>query len=48
MRYGIPPVRSRKEAIKQLGGFDEELLSFQDLDLHVRALIAGLKHFPKV
>jgi hypothetical protein len=35
----------RKEVIKELGGFDEELLSFQDLDLHVRALIAGLKHF---
>jgi hypothetical protein len=30
-----------------LGGFDEEVLSFQDWDLHVRALIAGIKYFKK-
>ena len=29
----------------QLGGFDENLLSFQDWEIHVRALIAGVKYF---
>jgi glycosyltransferase involved in cell wall biosynthesis len=35
----------RKQAIEQLGGFDEDLLSFQDWALHLRALIAGVKYF---
>jgi glycosyltransferase involved in cell wall biosynthesis len=35
----------RKEAVTQLGGFDEELPSFQDWAISVRALIAGIKYF---
>ncbi len=35
----------RKETIQLLGGFDEELPSFQDWDLHVRALISGINYF---
>jgi glycosyltransferase involved in cell wall biosynthesis len=35
----------RKQAVTQLGGFDENALSFQDWAIHVRALIAGIKYF---
>lgn len=35
----------RKQVMAQLGGFDENILSFQDWALHVRALIAGIKYF---
>ena len=35
----------RKKVLTQLGGFDEDVLSFQDWALHVRALIAGIKYF---
>src|ERR1700722_160607 len=37
----------RKTALEGLGGFDEEALSFQDWELHIRALIAGIKYFKK-
>ena len=34
----------------RLGGFDETLLSWQDVDLHVRAIAAGLRdlRFPEI
>jgi len=35
----------RRQAVAQLGGFDENILSFQDWELHVRALIRGIKYF---
>jgi len=35
----------RKQALSQLGGFDENLLSYQDWAIHVQALIAGIKYF---
>jgi len=35
----------RKPAMMQLGGFDEDVLSFQDWAIHVQALIAGIKYF---
>jgi glycosyltransferase involved in cell wall biosynthesis len=35
----------RKQALAQLGGFDEDVLSFQDWAVHVRALIARIKYF---
>lgn len=35
----------RRAVLQQLQGFDEELLSFHDWELHVRALIAGIKYF---
>ena len=35
----------RREALRQLGGFHENLLSFQDWALHTRALIAGLQYY---
>src|SRR5918996_90645 len=35
----------RRAVLQQLQGFDEELLSFHDWDLHVRALIAGIPYF---
>lgn len=40
----------RRSALDRLGGFDESLLSWQDLDLHVRAIAAGLRYvrFPEV
>lgn len=40
----------RKTAFERLGGFDERLLSWQDVDLHVRALAGGLRYlrFPEV
>jgi len=40
----------RKAALHQIGGFDESLLSWQDVELHVRALAAGLRYvrFPEV
>lgn len=34
----------RTEVLEQLGGFDERLLSFQDWDLHVRALIRSIRY----
>lgn len=34
----------RKAAFARLGGFDEGLPSWQDVDLHVRALITGLRY----
>lgn len=40
----------RRDALLRIGGFDESLASFQDWDIHVRALIAGLRYrkVPKV
>ena len=35
----------RKSVLMKLGGFDETLASFHDWELHVRALIAGIKYF---
>ena len=35
----------RRAVLQQLQGFDEELLSFHDWDLHVRALIARIPYF---
>lgn len=35
----------KKSALQQLGGFDEQLSSWQDADLHVRALLAKLNYF---
>jgi len=35
----------RKDVLVKLGGFDETLASFHDWELHVRALIAGIKYF---
>jgi glycosyltransferase involved in cell wall biosynthesis len=34
----------RRTAIEKLGLFSEQLLSWQDVDLHVRALVAGAKY----
>jgi glycosyltransferase involved in cell wall biosynthesis len=34
----------RKEAIKKIGGFDEELLCWQDVDFHLKALASGLNY----
>lgn len=34
----------RRDALLRLGGWSENLLSFQDWELHVRALAAGLKY----
>jgi len=34
----------RRAALDRLGGFDEELLSWQDIDLHVRAITLGLRY----
>jgi glycosyltransferase involved in cell wall biosynthesis len=40
----------RRAAFDRLGGFDESLPSWQDVDLHVRAITAGLRYlrFPEV
>jgi GT2 family glycosyltransferase len=40
----------RKAALTRIGGFDESLLSWQDVELHVRAIAAGLRYarFPQV
>lgn len=40
----------RRSALDQLGGFDESLPSWQDVDLHIRALASGLRYlrFPDV
>ena len=40
----------RKDALADLGGFDEALPSWQDLDLHVRAITSGLRYlrFPEI
>lgn len=40
----------RRDVLERLGGFDESLPSWQDVDLHVRALTAGLQYlkFPIV
>jgi glycosyltransferase involved in cell wall biosynthesis len=40
----------RRSALISLGGFDELLPSWQDIDLHVRAISAGLRYlrFPEV
>jgi glycosyltransferase involved in cell wall biosynthesis len=40
----------RREALLRLGGFDESLLSWQDVDLHIRAIAGGLRYlrFPQV
>lgn len=35
----------RTQAVRALGGFDENVLSYQDWDIHVRAMIAGLNYF---
>ena len=34
----------RRQALERLGGFDEDLPSWQDVDLHVRALTAGCRY----
>lgn len=34
----------RRAALERLGGFDEDLPSWQDIDLHVRAICAGLRY----
>ncbi len=34
----------RRQAIEQLGGFDEEIMYGDDADLHMRALFAGLNY----
>ena len=40
----------RRESLLRLGLFDEELLSWQDIELHVRALTAGCRYirFPQI
>jgi len=40
----------RRAALNRIGGFDESLLSWQDVELHVRAIAAGLRYvrFPQV
>ena len=40
----------RKAALNRIGGFDESLLSWQDVELHIRAIAAGLRYvrFPEV
>lgn len=40
----------RQAALRRLGGFDESLPSWQDVDLHVRAIAGGLRYlrFPHV
>jgi glycosyltransferase involved in cell wall biosynthesis len=40
----------RKAALDRIGGFDEALLSWQDVELHIRAIAAGLHYvrFPEV
>ena len=35
----------RTDVLRKLGGFDETLASFHDWELHVRALMAGIKYF---
>lgn len=35
----------KKQVLTQLGGFDDDVLSFQDWALAVRALVAGIKYF---
>ena len=39
----------RKSALQRLGGFDEALPSWQDVDLHIRAITAGCRYlrFPE-
>ncbi|MFZ3310944.1 MAG: glycosyltransferase [Xanthobacteraceae bacterium] len=34
----------RRQTLERLGGFDEQLPSWQDVDLHVRALAAGCRY----
>lgn len=34
----------RRKSIERLGGFDESLASWQDVDLHVRAIAAGCRY----
>jgi glycosyltransferase involved in cell wall biosynthesis len=34
----------RKTTLKKLGGFDESLLSWQDIDLHVRAILSPCRY----
>lgn len=34
----------RRQVLERLGGFDEDLPSWQDIDLHVRALAAGCRY----
>jgi glycosyltransferase involved in cell wall biosynthesis len=34
----------RQTALTKLGGFDEALLSWQDVDLHIRAICAGIRY----
>jgi glycosyltransferase involved in cell wall biosynthesis len=40
----------RRPAFDRIGGFDESLPSWQDIDLHVRAIAAGLRYirFPEI
>jgi glycosyltransferase involved in cell wall biosynthesis len=40
----------RRAALNRIGGFDESLLSWQDVELHIRAIAAGLRYirFPEV
>lgn len=35
----------RRSVLQQLGGWDESLLSWQDIDLHVRALVSGIRYW---
>lgn len=45
--WGINSVIWTKQAITDLKGFDENCLSFQDWEIHVRALIQNYKHTQK-
>jgi glycosyltransferase involved in cell wall biosynthesis len=40
----------RRDALVRLGSFDETLLSWQDVDLHVRALASGMRYlrYPEI
>src|SRR6185312_15532579 len=49
LRFELPPwiITSpiwRRESLLQLGAFDEALLSWQDIELHVRAICRGLRY----
>ena len=42
--WGIISVIWRKDSLITIGKFDEKLLSFQDIDIHLRALIKNLNY----
>jgi len=42
--WGIISVIWKKESLKAIGKFDEKVLSFQDIDIHLRALIKNLNY----